>query len=112
MVSRAASEPQVRRRYWLECMRLWVKDVDFVHNQIVIRDGNGHQDRVTMLPQHVKAPLQRHLHDVHKLHAQDLQTGAGHVYLPYALERKSPIPVTSGCGNMSSLLHSRHEIHG
>jgi hypothetical protein len=59
MGSRAGSEPQVRRRDWLECMRLWVKDVDFVHNQIVVRDGN-----------------------VHKLHAQDLQTGAGHVYLP------------------------------
>ena len=43
-----------------------------------------------MLPQHVKAPIQRHLHDVRKLHAQDLHTGAGHVYLPYALECKYP----------------------
>jgi integron integrase len=74
----------------MECIRLRVKDVDFAYNQIVVRDGKGHKDRVTMLPQHVKAPLQRHLHDVRKLHAQDLQTGAGHVYLPYALERKYP----------------------
>ena len=74
----------------MECIRLRVKDVDFAYNQIVVRDGEGHKNRVTMLPQQVKAPLQRHLHDVRKLHAQDLQTGAGHVYLPYALERKYP----------------------
>jgi integrase len=64
MGSRAVSELRVRRRYWLECIRLRVKDVDFVYNQIVVRDGKGHKDRGTMLPQHVKAPLQRHLHDV------------------------------------------------
>ena len=65
-------------------------EVDFFYNQIVVRDGKGHKDRLTMLPQHVKAPLQRHLHDVKKLHAQDLQAGAGHGYLPDALERKYP----------------------
>ena len=74
----------------MECLRLRAKDVDFSYNQIVVRDGKGHKDRLTMLPQHVKAPLQRHLHDVKKLHAQDLQAGAGHVYLPDALERKYP----------------------
>jgi len=74
----------------MECLRLRVKDVDFSYNHIVVRDGKGHQDRVTMLPHNVKAPLQHHLHDVHTLHAQDLQAGAGYVYLPYALERKYP----------------------
>ncbi len=62
----------------MECIRLRVKDVDFSYNQIVVRDGKGHKDRVTMLPQHVKAPLQRHLYNVKKLHEQDLQAGAGH----------------------------------
>jgi integrase len=74
----------------MEGLRLRVKDVDFAHNQIVVRDGKGHQDRVTMLPNNVKTPLQQHLHDVHTLHVQDLQAGVGHVYLPYALERKYP----------------------
>ena len=45
---------------------------------------------VTMLPRQVKASLQRHLHDVQRLHMQDVQAGAGHVYLPYALECKYP----------------------
>src|SRR5215510_3744705 len=74
----------------MECIRLRVKDVDFFYNQIVVRDGKGRRDRVTMLPQNIKMPIQRHLQDVHQLHAQDLQAGAGHVYLPYALERKYP----------------------
>src|SRR5712691_3978162 len=74
----------------LECLRLRVKDVDFTYNHIVVRDGKGRKDRVTMLPQQVKAPLQRHLHDVQQLHVQDVQAGAGHVYLPYALERTYP----------------------
>jgi site-specific recombinase XerD len=74
----------------LECLRLRVKDVGFTYNHIVVRDGKGRKDRVTMLPQQVKAPLQRHLHDVQHLHVQDVQAGAGHVYLPYALERKYP----------------------
>lgn len=74
----------------MECLRLRVKDVDFFYNQIVVRDGKGRRDRVTMLPQNIKMPLQRHLQDVHQLHAQDLQAGARHVYLPYALERKYP----------------------
>src|SRR5215470_4572114 len=37
----------------MECIRLRVKDVDFAYNQIVVCDGKGHRDRVTMLLQHV-----------------------------------------------------------
>jgi integron integrase len=74
----------------MECLRLRVKDVDFSYHQIVVRDGKGHKDRVTMLPQNVQAPLQRHLQAVKQQHTQDLQADAGHVYLPYALERKYP----------------------
>lgn len=74
----------------LECLRLRVKDLDFSYNQIVVRDGKGQKDRVTMLPQHVKTPLQQHLQDVKHLHTRDLDTGGGAVYLPNALERKYP----------------------
>src|SRR5947208_4360078 len=72
----------------MECVRLRVKDVDFAYHQIVVRDGKGQKNRVTMLPQQVKDPLQQHLQTVKQLHEADLQVGAGHVYLPYALERK------------------------
>jgi integron integrase len=74
----------------MECVRLRVKDVDFGYKQITVRDGKGHKDRVTMLPDIVIEPLSRHLEKVKKLHEIDLQAGFGKVYLPYALERKYP----------------------
>lgn len=74
----------------MECIRLRVKDVDFGYRQIVVRDGKGHKDRVTMLPGIVIAPLQRHLSKVKLLHERELRAGFGTVYLPYALARKYP----------------------
>jgi integron integrase len=73
-----------------ECLRLRVKDVDFGYSQITVRDGKGGKDRVTLLPESLKAPLQRHLAKVRARHEQDLRQGFGAVYLPFALERKYP----------------------
>lgn len=74
----------------MECMRLRVQDIDFKRREILVRDGKGFKDRVTMLPAKVVAPLQRHLQAAKALHEQDLAEGFGEVYLPYALERKYP----------------------
>ena len=72
----------------MECIRLRVKDLDFQYNQITIRDAKGQKNRVTMLPDSLKEPLQRHLERVKAIHEQDLKEGFGEVYLPFALERK------------------------
>lgn len=74
----------------MECVRLRVKDVLLEENQIVIREGKGFKDRVTMIPQSLRPELERHLERVRLLHEQDLAAGAGKVYLPYALARKYP----------------------
>ena len=74
----------------MECVRLRVKDVDFAQHQIIVRDAKGEQDRVTVLPDSLVAPLQEHLQRVKQLHEQDLDAGHGTVDLPYALERKYP----------------------
>ncbi len=74
----------------MECARLRVKDIEFEMNQIVVRDGKGKKDRVTVLPEKVKKPLQCHLEKVKALHEKALSEGYGEVYLPYALERKYP----------------------
>jgi len=74
----------------MECVRLRVKDVDFAANQVVIREGKGFKDRVTMLPESLQPALREHLERVKLLHEQDLKAGHGSVYLPYALERKYP----------------------
>src|SRR5438132_5862114 len=72
----------------MECVRLRVKDVDFDYRQITVRDGKGNKDRVTMLPECSHRALKEHLSKVKTLHAQDLATGGGDVYLPYSLDRK------------------------
>jgi integron integrase len=74
----------------LECLRLRVKDIDFGYKQILVRDGKGAKDRVTMLPSSIENPLQRHLTRVKALHELDLREGFGEVYLPDALARKYP----------------------
>ena len=74
----------------LECCHLRVKDIDFATNQIVIRDGKGRKDRVTMLPAAVKAALITHLERAREQHQADLGHGAGWVELPNALTRKYP----------------------
>ncbi|NUM36072.1 MAG: integron integrase [Candidatus Brocadiae bacterium] len=74
----------------MECLRLRVKDLDFEYGQVVVRDGKGNKDRLTMLASSVKEPLKGHLEKVKILHDNDLGTGFGSVYLPYALERKYP----------------------
>jgi integron integrase len=72
----------------LECLRLRIKDVDFGRNEIVIHDGKGAKDRVTMLPGSLKEELARHLEGVRLVHERDLAAGQGRVSLPHALARK------------------------
>lgn len=74
----------------MECVRLRVKDVSFGYHQIVVRDGKGEKDRVTILPKSLEEPLRLHLAEVKVKHQRDLAEGFGTVHLPYALERKYP----------------------
>jgi integron integrase len=74
----------------MECIRLRVKDVDFAQLQIMVREGKGNKDRITMLPPSLVEPLRRQLERAKALHELDVREGFGHVYLPYALSRKYP----------------------
>ncbi len=74
----------------MECVRLRVKDVDFGYARIIVRDGKGAKDRVTMLPVNLASALERHLQKVKVQLEQDLEDGFGSVYLPHALARKFP----------------------
>jgi integrase len=64
--------------------------VDFIRNEITVRQGKGNKDRRTMLPLSVKPDLAAHLKQVEQLHKRDLEVGLGRVWLPDALERKYP----------------------
>jgi integron integrase len=74
----------------MEALRLRVKDVDFAYAQIVVRDGKGRKDRVTVLPDAVVQPMRTHLLFVGDQHESALRRGYGGVELPFALARKYP----------------------
>jgi integron integrase len=74
----------------MEGLRLRIKDIDFERGQIVVHEGKGEKDRVTMLPDRLEAELQTHLQRVKLLHEQDLAAGLGAVWLPGALRVKYP----------------------
>lgn len=72
----------------MECVRLRVKDVDFDHRCIVVRDGKGAKDRIVTMADGAVPYLQRQIARVRRLHARDLAEGYGMVWLPQALDRK------------------------
>lgn len=74
----------------MECLRLRVKDVDFEHRTLTLRDTKSNRDRVTVLPESVVPALMLHLAKVRAQHTEDLANGRGEVELPFALDRKYP----------------------
>lgn len=74
----------------MECLELRVQDIDFDRNEILVRNGKGAKDRVTMLPSTLAAPLKEHLLHVKTVHDRDLCEGWGSTVLPGALDKKYP----------------------
>ena len=74
----------------MEVLRLRIKDVDFTRHEILIRDGKGMKDRITMLPSSMVQPLRQHLAVVQAIHRAELEQARGDVWLPFALARKYP----------------------
>lgn len=106
----------------LECCALRVKDVDLERGEIVVRDGKGRRDRVTMLPVALRVRLSRHLSTVREQHDADLGAGQGSVAVPNALAAKYPrapwewpwqwvFPATRPYVVAGSGLRRRHHLH-
>ncbi|MEO8299211.1 MAG: integron integrase [Burkholderiales bacterium] len=74
----------------LEGLRLRVKDIEFERRELIVREGKGAKDRVTVLPDNLMLPLQDQLAGVRRQHQADLAAGRGDVWLPDALATKYP----------------------
>ena len=106
----------------MECLRLRVQDLDFSSSEILVRDGKGAKDRITMLPDSLNLPLQDHLKKVKKIHQRDVAEGWGRVQTPAALDRKYPhapgewgwqwvLPQENRWKNTKSGQEERHHVH-
>jgi integron integrase len=73
-----------------EALRLRTKDLELENCRILVRDGKGRKDRITILPASLVTHLRVHLAKVRELHHQAVEQGFGGVQLPFALERKYP----------------------
>ena len=87
----------------MECHRLRVKDIDFGYNQIIVRDGKGNKDRITMLPGLLKEPLKVHLEKVKIIHEQDLKKDMVKYICRMHWKENIPMLQKSLAGNMSFL---------
>ena len=74
----------------MECVRLRVKEVDFERGVLVVRDGKGGKDRVVMLPDAARPLLAQHFERLRLLWEEDRRAERDGVWLPGALELKSP----------------------
>lgn len=72
----------------MEAVRLRVKDVDLGRRAILVRDGKGAKDRVTVLPDRLVGAIRGQMQAAERMHRTDLRDGLGAVWLPHALERK------------------------
>ena len=106
----------------LEALRLRVKDIDFSYSQIIVRDGKGKKDRVTILPDTVTTALQTHLRSVKAEHSRAVQRGYAGVEVPDGLADKYPTAVTDWgwqyvfpaarpSRDTRSGAHRRHHLH-
>jgi site-specific recombinase XerD len=73
-----------------ECRRLRIKDLQIEEGTILIRDGKGEKDRVTVFPSQARAAVLEQMERCRARHAQDLEFDRGEVFLPDALARKYP----------------------
>jgi len=80
-----------------ECRRLRIKNLCFSERMVVVRNGKGDQDRVTVLPDSLSERLQEHIELRRRQHEHDLGNGFGDVYLPYSLAQKYPNEARKFC---------------
>jgi integron integrase len=106
----------------LEAMQLRVKDVHLDRLEIVVRDGKGGNDRITMLPAALRPDTAKQIEVVKSMHEADLRRGGGFVQLPDGMARKSPaaasqlawqwvFPAVRGYTDPATGRRLRHHLH-
>jgi len=106
----------------MEGMRLRVKDLALERGELIVREGKGGKDRVTMLPAALATPLRAHLARLRAWFEEERRRDQPGVSLPYALARKYPcagtqwgwqylFPAPTVCRDPYLGVPVRHHLH-
>jgi integron integrase len=105
-----------------EGLRLRVKDLALERGELIVRQGKGAADRVTMLPAALETPLRAHLARLRAWFEEERRRGRPGVSLPFALAKKYPgastqwgwqylFPAPTLCRDPYTGLAVRHHLH-
>lgn len=78
-----------------EALETRVKDLDLDRRELMVRNGKGGKDRVTVIPDHLVVPLRTHLVELEAWFLRERSAGAPGVSIPDALKRKYVAAPTS-----------------
>ena len=73
-----------------EIVRLRIKDIDFAYGNIIVRNGKGDKDRLTVLPKKYSEDLKKQIEFSKELFLEDLKNGSDGVFIWRAFARKNP----------------------
>src|SRR5215831_11372003 len=74
----------------MEAMRLRVKDLVIERGEVIVCEGKGSKDRVTMLPAALENSVRAHLERLRSWYEEERRRARPGVSLPFALARKYP----------------------
>ncbi len=105
-----------------ECLRLRVKDIDWNNQTLIVRNGKGDKDRVTLLSQYLKPAIDQQIDRAISTQINDNKQGIG-PSLPYAIGKKFPnafrqpawmfiFPSVTLCAHPLTGELCRHHLHG
>ncbi|MEA1892267.1 MAG: integron integrase [Campylobacterota bacterium] len=105
-----------------EVLSLRIKDIDLGFNKVYIWDSKSLKDRAIPLPIKLKKRIEIQIESVSELHKKDIESGFGSVYLPFALDKKSPkakfetkwqylFPMNNISKDPRTKIKRRHHIH-
>jgi integron integrase len=106
----------------MEALRLRVKDLALERGELIVRDGKGGKDRVTMVPAALDVSMRAHLSRLRTWYEDQRRRGQPGVSLPAALARKYPqggrqwgwqylFPSASLCRDPYVGVPVRHHMH-
>ncbi len=106
----------------MEGLRLRVKDLALERGELIVREGKGGKDRVTMVPAALDTPLRAHLARLREWFEEERRRAQPGVSLPHALARKYPdagtqwgwqylFPAPTLCRDAYTRQPVRHHLH-